>query len=280
MNAIDTALAEFSPDDYTVRIVEKVFDVVPFAPRLPAYRSVDDAVSQLFPQATPEQRARAQAVADSEDTKAALWIANAIDTGDSGIAVYSGLKSALGLFFGKRADALESDPQQGVDAGLKLLALAYLAHRLFPGSIAQKLELFHTTPAGQALELYFGAVEVALPFADNAVTGTGDFVGKLMARYGGDAAGKLTSFAGAKVAQEASGMLAALLGPIEGVTQRVVPYTRSIAERARQYAPMVATGVDKAAGVVATAADALPVYRYLGARLCAEGAVLLASRGL
>jgi hypothetical protein len=32
--------------------------------------------------------------------------------------------------------------------------------------------------------------------------------------------------------------------------------------------------------MVATGADALPVYRYLGARLAAETCVLLASRGL
>jgi hypothetical protein len=36
--------------------------------------------------------------------------------------------------------------------------------------------------------------------------------------------------------------------------------------------------MDKAASVVATGADALPVYRYLGARLAAESSVLLASR--
>jgi hypothetical protein len=38
----------------------------------------------------------------------------------------------------------------------------------------------------------------------------------------------------------------------------------------------VMDGADKVAGVVASGADVLPVYRLLGARLAAEGAIIRA----
>ena len=70
------------------------------------------------------------------------------------------------------------------------------------------------------------------------------------------------------------------MAPAEGVISRVMPYASSIAASAKEYLPSVSIGVDTIAGVVATGADTLPVYKYLTARLVAEAAVLRASRGL
>ena len=282
MNAVDQALQEFKSEDYTVRICNAIFGTLPFAPQMPAYTNLDGAIKALYPGANPQQIARAHELADSDGIKSVLWVANAIDTGDSGIAVYSGLKSAFGFFFGggTKADALETDPQQGTDAGLKLLGLAYMIHKAFPGSLAEKVQLFQTAPAGQALSIYYGSIEVALPFADNLVQGGGDFLQRLMGKYGGDATSKLSAALGAGAAQEAQGMMGTLMGPIQGVVTQVAPYAKTIADSAKQYVPGFMTAADKVAGVVATGADALPVYKYLGARLAAEACVLLASRGL
>jgi hypothetical protein len=282
MNPVDQALQEFKNEDYTVRLCSAILGVLPFAPPMPHYASLDGATQALFPQATPQQKARAVELANGDGVRGALWVANAIDTGDSGIAVYSGLKSAFGFFFGggSRMDALETDPQQGTDAGLKLLGLAYMIHKLFPGSIPEKVQSFQTTPAGQTLAIYYGAVEVALPFSDNLVQGGGDFLQRLMTRYGGDASSKLGAALGAGAVQEAQGMMGALMSPIQGVLNQVAPHAQTIANSAKQYIPGFMNTADKVAGMVATGADALPVYRYLGARLAAETCVLLASRGL
>lgn len=282
MNAVDQALQEFKNEDYTVRICQAILQVLPFAPQMPAYNNLDGAIQALFPQATPQQIARAHELANGDAVKSALWVANAIDTGDSGIAVYSGLKSAFGFFFGSggRTDSLETDPQQGTDAGLKLLGLSYMIYKLFPGSLTEKVQFFQTAPAGQVLSIYYGSIEVALPFADNLVQGGGDFLQRLMSKYGGDATSKLSAALGAGAAQEAQGMMGTLMGPIQGVVTQVAPYAKTIADSAKQYIPGFMNAADKVAGVVATGADALPVYRYLGARLTAEACVLLASRGL
>ncbi|RYE83300.1 MAG: hypothetical protein EOO75_19505 [Myxococcales bacterium] len=283
MNQVDQALSEFKNDDYTVRICHSVLGALPFAPQMHAYSSLAGAKDALYPTATPQQFARMEALAQSESVKSALWLANAIDTGDSGIAVYSGLKSAFGFFFGgsgARTDALENDPQQATDAGLKLLGLAYMTYKLFPGSVAEKVQLFQTTPAGQILSIYYGSIEVALPFTDNLVQGGGDFLSKLMGRYGNDAASKLGSVLGAGPLAEAQGVVGGLLGPIQGVINQVSPHARTIAESAKQYVPGFMNAADKVAGLVSTGADALPVYRFLGARLAAESCVLLASKGL
>ena len=280
MTATDTALAEFSTDDYTTRITHAIFKVIPFAPAMPVYRTTEEAIEALYPQATPEMRARVAELGDSEDTKSALWVASAIDTGDTGIAVFSGIKSALGLFFGdSKAEALETDPAQGVDAVMKLLGVSYLAYKLFPGTLVERAQLFHTAPAGQALLLYFAAIEVALPFTDNALGKVGGLSG-IVAKWGGQAAAKLSTLGGATMVGEAQSMASNMVAPAEGVIGKVMPFAGSIAASAKQDLPSVAVGVDTVAGVVATGADALPVYKFLCARLAAEAAVLRASRGL
>lgn len=279
MNHVDAALAEFNAQDYTVKITHAVFGVLPFAPAMPAYRTLDEAIGVLYPQATPEMRARAHALAGSDEVKSALWAASAVDTGDTGIAVFSGMKSALGFFFGDKQNALETDSQQGVDAVLKLLAVAYIASKLFPGTLSERVQLFQTAPAGQALAIYFASVEVALPFADNVLTGSGNVLSRLLDQHGNSAAGKLGAVIGGNGLSEAQGMLGTLTQPLEGIVAKVGPYARTIAESAKAYVPGFMTAADQVGGVVATGADALPVYKYLCARLAAETCVLLASRG-
>lgn len=279
MTAVDAALAEFKPEDYSVRLVHALFKAIPMAPPMHPYRNLDEAIQQLYPAATPAVVQKTRQLADSEGVRSALWMANLVDTADSSIAAYSGVKSAFSFLFGDRKNSLETDPQQGVDAGLKLLGVAYIVYKLFPGSLGDKLSLYHTAPAGKALEMYFAAVEVALPFADNAMTSGGGMVSHLWEKYGGNAADKLVGVAGAGQVQEAKGMLGTIMAPVETVVQTVVPYARGAADSIKPYVPSALSMMDSAAGVVATAADAMPIYKYLGARLAAESCVLLASRG-
>lgn len=279
-NPIDTALAGFRPGDVTVRVCDAIFGSVPFAPKLPTYGTLAEATRSLYPQASPPQLARIDALAQAENVKSALWIADAIDTGDTGIAIFSGVNTALKFFFGNRQEALETDTQQGVDTALKLLGISYMVHKLFPGSPAEKASAFYTTPTGQALAFYFASIDVVLPFADNALLAGGNAIGSIVSRYGGPAMSKFSAIpGGAQAASEAQSMLGSLVAPLEGAVRQVAPYARSIADSTAKHLPGFMNAADKVAGVVATGADVLPIYRYLGARLAAESCVLLASRG-
>lgn len=268
---VDKALAEFKPEDYTVRLCNVVFKVLPFVSAPTPYANLGDAVVAFNPSPTQAMFGKATEFAQSESVTKTLWVANAIDTGDAGIAVYSGVRSAVVLFFGEnKGDALETDPQQAVDAALKLLALCYIIYRLFPGSIPDRVRAFYSLPAGQSLAMYYAAVEVGLPFADNIVTAGGHFVQNLYQRYGTQASDKLRGIIGADDLANSQGILSSVMQPMEGAVQKVAPYANQIANAAKQYVPGALNVADKAAGIVATGADAMPVYRYLGARLTAE----------
>jgi len=238
-----------------------------------------DALKTLYPQADAAVAQRAMNLAASPDVASALKALSMVDTASTGIAVFSGLKGAFGLLRGQGSAALETDTQQGVDAALKLLAIAYSIYHLYPGGVAERVQMFHTTPAGQQLSMFYASMDVALPFADNAVSGAGNLLGGLLNRHGGEAAGKLGAAVGGSAAAEAHGVMGSLLAPLEGVVQRVTPYAKQAASAASQHLPGALNVVDKVAGVVATGIDMLPIYKYLGARAAAEACVLIASRG-
>jgi hypothetical protein len=278
-NAIDPVLAEFGPETVTVRLVRAMFGAMPFAPPQLPYASLAECAVAAVPGAAPAVASGALALSASPEVQSALSAARMIDTGDAGIAVYSGVQSAFQLFFGGGLRAIDTDAEQGVDAALKLVALAYITHQLFPGPPQDAAAAFTSTSAGQTLGYYYAAVEVVLPFADNALSGTGNIIQTLWARHGSAAMSKLGALpGGGQMAGAAQGVLGSLVAPIEGAVRQVMPYARQIAGSAQQHLPGVLGAADKVAGAVAAGADALPVYRYLGARLAAEACVLRASR--
>jgi len=279
-NHIDPVLAEFPESAVTVRVAHAIFGAVPFAPKQPVYNSLGECAQSFFPKIGEDAQTLVYKLAQGDDIQSALSIAHAIDTGDTGIAVFSGVTSALGMFFGKGTKALDTDTEQGVDAAMKLLGMAYIIHKLFPGSPADAASAFYTTPAGQALAFYYASVDVALPFADNLLSAGGNAIETIMNRHGGAAVGKLSILpGGAQIASTAQSMVGSLIAPIEGAVRQVTPYVSNIASSAVKHLPGVMTAIDTGAGVVAAGADVLPFYRYLVGRLAAESVVLRASRG-
>lgn len=276
---IDAALTQYKPDDYSVRLVHAVFKVIPYAPELKPYIVIEDAVRALEPNMTAVHIAKARQQSMNQDILDVLWMAGLVDSADKMGSVYSGLSSIFGLIRGHGTDALETDGVQKADAVLKGLAVAYMAYNAFPGSIAERVEAFRSTPAGQALAMYYAAVEIALPFADNAATVSGNFFQGLMDKEGSAQASRLAGLAGGKSLDGAMQMVSAITQPIQRVIDHTAQYTKPIAQSAAAYAPGAANAADKVAGAVATAADLLPVYGYLGARLAAEGAAWRAIKG-
>lgn len=270
---INEALAAFGPDDYTVRLVRAVCGVVPFAPELTPFRSIEEHVLQLDPKAKKPQVDRCKEIAAGDEAQRALWIANAMDTADSGITMLSGIKGVVSLYQskqGERLDALETDPQQAADAVLKGLALSYLIWKLFPGGPIEKVAAFRALPSGQALAFYYATVELGLPFADNALTSGGTLLQTLYSKTGTEQVEKFAAIAGPEAAEGATGVMAQLMGPVDGIVKMASGSLSAIAGAASSHLPVAMNVGDKVAGVVASAADAMPVYRYLGARVVAE----------
>ena len=271
---VNQALAEFKPDDYSVRLVQAVLAAVPGAPEYTHYTTVADAVAAIAPGSMAEQLAAGEALGNAQDPQLheVLWMGRVLDTGDSGYAIYTGVRSALNFFFGDKSIGLENDVQQRNDAVLKAFGLSYMVWHAYPGSVAEKAETFKHSPAGQTLAAYYGAVEVALPFADNALVAGGSFLHSLFTEIGPAQLARLGSMAGGKSLDGAKQMLESVMQPLERVSAAAAPYVSPIAEGAKKYVPGALAGADKVAGVVASGSDVLPVYRLLSARLAAESA--------
>lgn len=267
---VDSALAAFTEDDATVRLLWSLFGAIPGAPPVSFYTSLDEARMLVFPELDDAGLERARALAAAPAAQSALAVADAIDTGDVGISVFTGVRSALTFFFGDRSKALDTDAQQGADAALKMVAIAWMAHTLIPGSVPEKVARLRALPSGEALLTYYAAVELALPFADDVMTGTGSLISRLLARYGPSNRGRLDGAVGAGAEAVADGMLDALVGPVDTMARALSAHSQTIATAAQKWLPPAIATAGTVAGAVATAADALPIYRLLGARLAAE----------
>jgi hypothetical protein len=276
--SIESVLGAFTEDDATVRLLWALFGAIPGAPAVSFYQSLDEARMLVFPELDDAGFARAQALAGSEGVAQALNVADAIDTGDVGITVLTGVRSALTFFFGDRAKALDTDAQQGADAALKAVAIAYMINTLVPGPVPEKITRLRALPSGEALLTYYAAIELALPFADDAVSGTGSLLSRLLERFASSNQGRLDGAAGAGAEAAARGVLAGLMEPVDSLVRGLSSQTTQIAAAASKWLPPAIATAGTVAGAVATAADAMPVYRLLGARLAAEVVLQEASR--
>lgn len=275
--SINAALSEFKASDYTPKMVEAIYKVLPYAPQYVHYSTLDDAVRALRPQASAAELERVRAMDGDQTLADVIWMAKLLDTGDSGYMIYTGVRSAVNFFFGDKSRGLETDDQQRNDAVLKALGIAYMIYKAYPGGLRDKAELFRTTASGQSLAMYYGSIEVALPFADNALVKGGNILEDFFSKDGAEQMSRLSSMAGdGHQVSEAQGMLASIAEPLKRVVDHASNYVQPVAESAREYLPSVVSGADKVAGVVASGADVMPVYRLLGARLAAEGAVIRA----
>jgi len=262
-------LAEFSPDDVTPRLVSAVCGAVPGVPPMIHYPALPAVCAALG--GSPADLAQATGHLDDDAVTDILWMSGLVDAGDRGYAVVTGVATAWKLFFGKgpKAAAMDTDVQQRNDAVLKGIALAYMAWKATPGSVARFTEF----PTGRALLTWYAAVELALPFADNAAVAGGSLFSELYQKHGSDQMKRFSGLLGGKSADGVPGALAALTGPIGQALTAVQPHAEKIAGSVKAYLPAAMTGADAAAGVLANAADVLPVYRYLGGRLAAEAVV-------
>ncbi|HNN59529.1 MAG TPA: hypothetical protein PKK45_12010 [Leptospiraceae bacterium] len=279
-NKIDAALVEFKESDATVRVVSMLFSVFPFIPQYEYYFSLKGAVRRVARREDAALFERAKQLANSEDVLKALKVASVVDKADGGLGIYTGLKNAYDAAKNKdRKRTFEADPQQAADAALKAVALSYMVAALYPGSVADKVRLFLETPAGQEIAAYYAGVEIALPFTDNLIEASGNWMGNLLESAGG-AESRFGEFAGSGPMDQARAILASLREHIDSTLTRVKPYLDPLREKVSTIAPTALNIADSTTGAVATALDVLPAWRFLGARLAAEACVVRAMKGI
>lgn len=270
---LDNMMGRFKNDDYSVKMCNAIFGALPGVEPMGFYDTFGDAVRTVIPSATNDQVDKAYKLSREEDVQEALWVLDALDTGDKGIAVYSGIKGALGLFFGSsksNPNRFESDPQQATDAALKGLGLAYAIHKLFPGTVQEKIAMFNRVPAGKHILTYYAVMELAVPFTDNALSGGANLMQTLMEKYGKDGLSKITTLAGAAGAGQAQGVLQQIMAQLNEQTAKLATFVGPVTDKIKSNVPGILSTTDKVAGAVATAADVMPVWGLLGSRLAAE----------
>ena len=271
MGTLDQVLGAYQESDYSVKVCQTIFSVIPQAPPFVLYRDVEGAVRRVIPSASPELVAQAQQRAQAPGVAKALRAADALDAADAGLAVVSGVRNIFSLFgMGSSRRTFESDPQQAMDAGAKLMGLAYMVWNLFEGDAKQKAAAFMALPAGREAAIYFAVAEAGLPFADNLVEGGASVLGRLVGEAGRAAprfsalGGDVSSLAGA------GGLLQMLSGSLGSVLDAAKGNLGAVTSGVSRFLPTVASAADSVTGAAATGLDVLPVWRFLGARLAAE----------
>ncbi|MCR9142191.1 MAG: hypothetical protein NXI24_08060 [bacterium] len=277
-NRIDEMLIEFKQDDLTVKLCGGLFGVLPFAPDFKYYYDMKGAAAAGGVDADVLQRATT--LAERDEFAQAIKVVKALDTIDSGLGVFTGIRNVYSKMKDKeRKRTFEADPQQAADAAVKLMGISYMIATLFPGGISEKVSAFLQTRAGKEMALYYTSVELALPFTDNVLEGGADLLDNILSAHQGDIEQRFSTFASGTPLSDVQPILFQLKDQVTAVLAQVKVYVDPLTARLESFVPQAMNVADSATGAAATAIDMMPAYRFLGARLAAEAAVLRASRG-
>lgn len=278
--SVSQVLEQYESDHLAVRICSTIFQAVPGGPAFEFYNTVEGGIRRQDPLAGPSIISRTTALLDGDDAAAAMRVAGALDTTDAGLGAYTGVKNVLGLLFGRsnRERTFESDPQQATDAVLKAIGLAYMIHRLLPGSVDDKLAAFWRLKAGQEIATYYVVAELALPFADNLASGSGQLISRITSGSRDSVRERFDQFVGRDAFSHASSVLTRLRLPLGDYLDRASGHTGTVAERVKGLLPGAMNVFDSVSGAAATGIDLKPVWRFLGGRLVVEACAYRATQ--
>ena len=265
---LNAELQGFRPTSVTARALDTILKAVPDVPALTPYTSVRDAAERSFGGLPDAIVLRAEELADHAHIDEALFAAKSIDTGDTGLTIITGLRSAVSMFLGTIQAGV--DGQQRTDAALKALGIAYFVARLVPGDDERRVRLMLALPAGRELIAYYAAIEVALPLGTHAKAADGRYVQDLVAQQGKSIGSKLLGVIGKQGMTDAFELLDELTVVMDAQSLSMVPHTAALADTLRSVLPPFIDTGSALQDLVAAGADALPVYRMLCARLAAE----------
>lgn len=270
MNQINENLSQFKENDYTVKLLSSIYNIVPVDVNFQFYHTFEDGLKRIKPDISEQDIEKAKAKLNDEKIQSTLKAFSYIDTSDKLIAGYAGLKNILNLFSsgGSKKRIFESDPQQALDAGTKGLLILYAVNQLYSGDFNSKINKFKTTPAGIEILIYYTLVEIALPFTDNLIEGSVDVISKLFKNQG-DIQSKFQSLGLGSSMLDMSNMNS-LKDSLAIYLDKVKSYVNPVAQKIKEYLPTAMNITDSVTGAVATGADLLPVWTLLGTRLVTE----------
>ena len=266
---LSESLAVVGTDDLAARVTRGLFAVMPFAPSWEPPKDLLALAARHDPARAAQIAARAEELARDPGAQSALATFDFLDKSDKGIAVFSGLRGAVKAYQGDRTAALEMDPQQAADAGLKAIGIAWAGWKLFPGGATERAGALAGTAAGRALLTWYVAADLVLPFADNLASGGADALTRLIDEQAAANAERLAAVAGPE-AIEATGVLRGLLAGIRSGLGQAATYATPLSQWVQSHLPGALAKADALTGVVATAVDTLACYRLVGASLVAE----------
>ena len=278
MPMVADALAQVGTQDLTVKVCRTLFEAVPGGPPFVVYSDIAGAVARVTPAPTPDDTARAAERAVHPDVERALWVSEALDRADMGLAAFAGLKNVFSLFTGgsSRSRTFESDREQAGDAAVKLVGIGYMASKLFPGAPDQCAAKFVALPAGREMLTYFAAVEVALPFADNLAAGSASVFAHLAGLASSDGRSRFGRVLGFEGAGESGRILESFRAPLTQHLDMAARQLGPLSAAIKGFLPAALGVADSLTGVAAGTLDALPIWRFLGARLAAEASAATA----
>ncbi|GIX40833.1 MAG: hypothetical protein KatS3mg129_0566 [Leptospiraceae bacterium] len=270
MNQLREYLSQFKEDDYTVKLLSTIFNIVPIDVQFQFYNQFEDGLRRVRPDISQEEIQKAYEKLNDENIQSALKAFSYVDTSDKLIAGYAGIKNVLNLFGmgNSQKRTFESDPQQALDAGVKALVIAYATNKLYTGDISNKINKLRNTPAGLELLIYYALIEIALPFTDNLIEGSANTISKLFKNQN-EIQNKFNSLGIGNI-ENVSETINSMQSTLSLYLDKVKSYTGPVAEKIKAYLPSAMNIADSATGAVATGADLLPVWTFLGARLVAE----------
>jgi len=145
-------------------------------------------------------------------------------------------------------------------------------NNLYTGDLKSKIQGLIQTPAGVELLIYYSLIEIALPFTDNLIEGSSNTISKLFQNQH-EIQNKFNSLRIGEL-NNATETLNSLQKTIPIYLDKVKNYVQPAAEKIKVYLPTALNIADSATGVIASGADLLPVWTFLGARLITESIAL------
>lgn len=261
MGTVPETLRAFGDTTLVVRAVSAVLATFPGAPILQPYRTMDDAVNAIAPEASDAVRAAARTNAEDAVASQILAMGAAIDGADRQLA----RSSATGV------------EAQASDAVLKALGLAWFAHATGSGDPAARVEGFRSLPAGRSLLAIWAAVDVALPLG-------GTDVARMVSLHRTTEATRWVAIGGEQAMDGIGPIWDALLPTLQKVVDTAAKRTDPIALVLAPFVPGLVPGDGTtappgAAEQIAVQSDRMPIYKWLAARLAAEHAASRAVLG-
>ena len=270
MSQLQETLRQFKEDDYTVKLVSTIFHIIPLEKPYVFYNEFENGLRRIIPDLKEEDLQKAYQLLNDPQIQSTLKAFIYVDTSDKLISSFAGIKNVLNLFGmgSNQKRTFESDPEQVLDAGVKALMIAYAINNLYSGDIKTKIQQLIQIPAGIELLIYYSLIEIALPFTDNLIEGSSNALSKLF-QHQHEIENKFNTL-GIGNLENSTEIISSLQNTLPSYLDKVKNYVNPVANKIKEYIPTALNIADSATGVIASGADLLPVWTFLGARLITE----------